>query len=431
MARVVLALVALVALAGCAHASLYDANSAVEQLTTANFDEKVTNSDELWIIEFYAPWCGHCKSLAPEWEKSAKALKGLYHVGAVDATVDPDLAGRFKVSGYPTIYIFGADKKKPEDYTGGRTASDIVDAVSKAARDLARLRLTGKKGGSGSSSSSKGGKKDEKKKAGGASDVVELTVENFEREVLESKEAWMVEFFAPWCGHCKSLAPEWEKLATELKGTIKVGALDATVHAEISNKYGVKGYPTLKFFAPKDKEDPIDIQTARNANALAEWGLAKLEELGVGPKVDEVASEEEIKECYKKPLCFVGVLPHLVEGGAEARNGYISSLQQLLAAKDVRGKANVVWMQGGTQPEFEQAFNLNFGYPAFVGISAGKQRYAVHRKAFSADQLIATAGALTGGKRGVSTTPIKAMPTLTKGTKWDGSDYVAPAEEEL
>jgi protein disulfide-isomerase A6 len=423
MARLALALVALVALAGCAHA-LYDANSAVEQLTAANFDAKVTNSDDLWLVEFYAPWCGHCKSLAPEWEKAAKAVKGLYRIAAVDATENEALAQRFKVSGYPTIYVFGADKTKPEDYKGGRTASDIVDAANKAARDLTRFRLTGKKGGSGSS---KG--KEEKKEKKGSSDVVELTVDNFEQLVLESNEPWMVEFFAPWCGHCKNLAPEWEKLATDLKGSIKVGALDATVHGDIANKYGVRGYPTLKFFAPGDKENPVDIQAGRTAGALAEWGLAKLEELGVGPQVEEVASEEDIKECYKKPLCFVGVLPHLVEGGAEGRKAYINTLQQLMSHKDVRGKANVVWMQGGTQPEFESAFNLNFGYPAFVAISAGKQRYAVHRKAFSAEQLIGTASALTSGKRGVSTTPIKSMPTLTQGTKWDGSDYVAPAEE--
>lgn len=50
---------------------------------------------------------------------------------------------------------------------------------------------------------------------------------------------WLVEFYAPWCGHCQRLAPEWTAAATELKGKVKLGALDATAHTIMSNKYNV------------------------------------------------------------------------------------------------------------------------------------------------------------------------------------------------
>jgi len=60
------------------------------------------------------------------------------------------------------------------------------------------------------------------------SDVIVLTDENFNEKIMNSKEPWFVEFYAPWCGHCKKLAPEWARLATTLKGEINVAKIDAS-----------------------------------------------------------------------------------------------------------------------------------------------------------------------------------------------------------
>ncbi len=68
--------------------SMYGGKSDVVKLTTANFNKDVVNSADIWLVEFYAPWCGHCKNLEPEWEKAAKALKGIVKVGAVDMDVE-------------------------------------------------------------------------------------------------------------------------------------------------------------------------------------------------------------------------------------------------------------------------------------------------------------------------------------------------------
>lgn len=77
-----------------------------------------------------------------------------------------------------------------------------------------------------------------------ASDVIDLTKDSFASEVNGENLA-LVEFFAPWCGHCKSLAPHYEEAATELKDKhgIKLMKVDCTEQQDLCQEQGIRGYP--------------------------------------------------------------------------------------------------------------------------------------------------------------------------------------------
>ncbi|TMC10353.1 MAG: thioredoxin [Chloroflexi bacterium] len=70
----------------------------------------------------------------------------------------------------------------------------------------------------------------------------------FERDVLQSDGAVLVDFYADWCGPCKMMAPVVEQIATEYDGRVSVGKLDVDSAAEIAIRYRIMGVPTLGYF---------------------------------------------------------------------------------------------------------------------------------------------------------------------------------------
>jgi len=98
-------------------------------LSNEDFDSTIAEND-LVLVEFYAPWCGHCKRLAPEYEEAANQLYGQVPLAKVDCTVHRDLCEKYEVQGFPTIKLFRKDGTV-SDYEKGRTASDIVKFLKK------------------------------------------------------------------------------------------------------------------------------------------------------------------------------------------------------------------------------------------------------------------------------------------------------------
>jgi len=221
----ILILIAIGILSSSSHAKVVD-------LTPDNFDKHVDGSKHT-LVEFFAPWCGHCKNLAPHYEELGTLFEKQSDVliAKVDEDAHKDLGGRFGVSGFPTLKWFPKGSTTPEDYTGGRDTEGLTTWINNKIGSSVRVMKP-------------------------ATAVKSLTQSTFDKVVMDKNKDVLVEFFAPWCGHCKALAPKYETVAKTFNDepNVVVANVDCDAESDLCSRFGVQGFPTLKFFPRTDKE---------------------------------------------------------------------------------------------------------------------------------------------------------------------------------
>jgi len=158
-----------------------------------------------------------------------------------------------------------------------------------------------------------------------------LTNDNYDAET--SGKSVFIKFYAPWCGHCKAIAPAWETLMGEFKDskTALVAEVDCTVHQDLCGKHGVQGYPTIKHGDPNNLEDYQGGRSLEDLQTFAKENLGP----SCGPANLDLCDAEQKKEYeVAMALSAADVDAKITEGEAklaEAESTFKSEVEKLQA----------------------------------------------------------------------------------------------------
>eukprot|EP00043_Microstomoeca_roanoka_P009294 m.88546 g.88546 ORF g.88546 m.88546 type:complete len:835 (+) comp14543_c0_seq4:3-2507(+) len=197
-------------------------SSRVHTFTPRLFPQLLSDPEfDFLFIDFFAPWCGPCRQMLPVWQEASAMVypEGLHIMfGSVDCHAHERLCAQFNIRSYPSPIAYIQGTSTPHPFSGNfMSAAELFEFVDMTLHPA----------------------------------VVKMDANMFEQEVARgANDMWIIDFFAPWCGHCQALAPEYARAAHRLKGVVRMATVDCTREQKLCQREHIRAYPTIRFFMP-------------------------------------------------------------------------------------------------------------------------------------------------------------------------------------
>ncbi|XP_045490093.1 protein disulfide-isomerase A5 [Pieris rapae] len=216
-----------------------------DSMALSSFLKKCAATSMKSIIMFYAPWCGYCKILKPEYSDAALDLKGEAMLAAMDVSKphNSKLRYEYNITGFPTLLYFVKGNYRMV-YNGENKRDSLVRFI----RDPNSVQEM---------------KKETPKSWDLDTDLLHLTADSFDSTLKHVNNA-MVVFYAPWCGHCKNLKPNLIKAEESMRTQQIAGMIavvDVTSEQGLGSRFNIKGYPSIKYFNNGEYKYDLNFRT--------------------------------------------------------------------------------------------------------------------------------------------------------------------------
>jgi len=323
--------------------------------TDDDFEELVLESSQPAMIEFYAPWCGHCKNLAPQWAAAADKVKGMVQFVTVDCTVEEEVCGEYGVQGFPTIKMkpAGAHEGDLMDFRGGRDANALKKAAFKLLKNVYVSRIDD-------------------------SDMDDFVGDSGTRFLLFSEKDKIPTML-------RALAAKYESASWQITSSTQEGLVA---------KFNVDAFPKIVAYTPESGENFITYEGKVDFSMIGAW----VEDIGVSGgggagheddddepaepiTIPELTGQEDLDEaCKGKLLCFISML-----GGDEiaaARNGESEKMDSVASAankRDIGDFFGFGWIDRTRFGSFSKAFKgVPTGDFGAVAVALKRKAYVVY-----------------------------------------------------